>query len=81
MHQLSIEICNSRQEANARKEIIRASNPGVNWMTRIVEDIGFVIPFLVSDIANDPNALPAVFTPATGSPTAPAVVLLIWTED
>ncbi len=81
MHQLSIEVCNNRLEANARKEIIKSSTPDVNWMTRIIEDIGFVMPSLVPDLANEPHALTPVFTPETGLPSAPAVVLLIWTED
>lgn len=78
---LSIEICNSRAEASARKEIIRSANPGANWMTRIVENIDAVVPFLVPDIAADPIALPPVFTPDTPKPSSPAVVLLVWTED
>lgn len=81
MHQLSIEICNSREEAEARKEIIRAINPGANWMSRIIENIDAVIPFLVPDIGADPNVLPPLFTPSTPKPSSPAVVLLIWTED
>jgi len=81
MAQLSIEICNSRQEADARKDIIKAINPGANWVSRIVENVDAVIPFLVADINRDPRVLPPIFTPDTGKPSAPAVVLLIWTED
>lgn len=81
MPQLSIEICNNRAEANARKDIIKAANPAAKWMTRIVEKIDVVIPFLVPDIAADPVALDPVFTPNTPKPSAPAVVLLVWTED
>ena len=79
--QLSIEICNNRQEANARKDIIRAANPGARWMSRIVENIDSVVPFLVPDIGRDPTVLPPVFTPATPRPSSPAVVLLMWAED
>ena len=81
MSQLSIEICNDRQEAEARKAIITSSNPSANWKTRIIENINFVMPFLVPDLANDPLPLPPVFSPQTGSPSTPAVVLLIWTEN
>lgn len=81
MHQLSIEICNNRAEAAARKDIVRATNPTANWMTRIVENVDVVVPFLVPDIAADPTALPPLFSPATRKPSSPAVVLMIWTED
>lgn len=81
MAQLSIEICNNRQEADARKDIVKATNPGARWMSRIVENIDAVIPFLVPDISVDPTVLPPVFTPSTPKPSAPSVVLLIWTED
>jgi hypothetical protein len=81
MHQLSIEICNSREEAQARDEIIRAASPGANWVTRIVENIDAAIPFLVPDIGTDPIVLPPLFTPSTPKLSSPAVVLLVWTED
>jgi hypothetical protein len=81
MNQLSIEVCNSRAEADARKEIIRSANPGAKWATRIVENIDFVVASLVLDIGSDPNVLPPVFTPATLGPKSPAVVLLVWTLD
>ena len=82
MNQLSIEVCNNREEAEARKEIIRAANPGASWMSRVVENIDVVRTFLVPDIAADPNPVnPPVFTPETLRPNAPAVVLLIWTAD
>lgn len=79
MNQLTIEICNNRVEADARKKILKKLIPGLK--SRIVENIDFVSSFLVPNIENEPDELPDVFTPATGSPSSPAVVLLVWTED
>ncbi len=81
MSQLSIEICSNVAEANARKNIIQSANPGANWVSRVIENIDFVMPFLVPNLANNPMPLPPVFSPQTGSPSTPAVVLLIWTEN
>lgn len=80
-HIISIDICNNVAEAIERKGVIKAANPGANWVTRIVENIDAVLPYLVPDIASDPIALPPVFTPGPAKPSAPAVVLLAWTVD
>lgn len=81
MHLMTIEVCSNRQEADARKEILKAGSPGANWQTRIVDNISGVIPFLVTDLAQDPTPQAPVFSPATGAPAAPATILIIWTED
>lgn len=79
--QLLIEICNNRIEANARKEIIKAVNPGANWMTRIIDNVTVVTASIVENIDADPVALPPLFTPDSTGVSSPAVALLIWTED
>ena len=81
MHFMTIEVCKNRAEAEARKEIVKAGAPDANWQSRIVDNLSAVMPFLVTDLGQDPEALPPVFTPATGNPPAPASVLIIWTED
>lgn len=80
MRLVSIEICNNRTEANARKDIIKAGNPSANWMSRIIENVDSIVPFLVPDINQDPTPLPSVFKPGNAKPSAPATVLIIWTE-
>jgi len=82
MKQLSIEICNNRVEAEARKLIVKSANPSANWQSRIIEKVGVVLGYLVPDIAKDPEPqIPPVFSPETRAPAAPCVVLLIWVED
>lgn len=82
MTQLSIEICNNRAEALARKKIIMSANPEARWVSRIIENIDFISSFLVPDLSNDPvPQLPPVFSSATHAPRAPCVVLLIWVGD
>lgn len=82
MKQLSIEICNSRAEALARKDIVKSANPAANWVSRIIENVDFVSSFLVPDLSKDPvPQLPPIFSPATPAPRAPCVVLIIWVED
>ena len=81
MHQLLIQICKNREEAETRKETIMSSTDNVNWKTHIIENIGFVKASLVPDLKRIPTVLPIIFSPETDSPKEPAVVLLIWTED
>ena len=79
MSDMIIEVCNNRAEAEARKDIIKGTDPGANWNSRIIDNIDFVAPYLTPVLGNDPVPLPEIFTPETGAPAAPAAILIIWT--
>jgi len=81
MKLITIEICRNRQEAEARKEIVKAGAPKANWQSRIVDHVDGITPFLVPDLAADPTPLDPVYSPGVQAPPAPASMLVIWTED
>lgn len=81
MNSLNIYVCSDSNDAEDLKEIIKNADPGTDYKTRIVDNISFGRPHLVPDIANDPQGLALFFTPATGSPPAPAAFLIVWTEN
>lgn len=77
---MSITICQSRTEADERKEQVRGLAPGANWKTRTIEGVQSLSVELLHSIQNDPANI--LMRPASDLDGAPdeAVVLIMWIE-
>ena len=77
MKDITIEICQSRVEAELRKAHIKAQVPEANWKSRIIEDMSTLALFLTQG----GNATLLAEADASNVDVEAAFVLIIWIEE
>lgn len=78
MSNILIQVCKNKLEAEAREKIIRNSNPGVNWNSKIVEGVSFITSAYVPDVTQDGIDGPMIYPNQAPNPPTPAAVLMMW---
>lgn len=77
---VSITICQSRAEAETRKNDIKELAPNANWKTRMIDGVESLSVGLLHSIQNDPvSILSEPVSSLNGGPER-AVVLIMWIE-